>query len=192
MNTDTLCSCHVRVCLTEREVANCAFRTRIGRNKQTVPRGSCGEFLFFSFLFRPRGDSAHTLTVFLGADDDDDATTTMTTSEERVLALFERLVEAKEKEASTGWWAAHGLVFLGLVASVATLVFNARHQIDAYWRPAAPAEAAKERAKAEEKARRRAKAELDKEEEQQQQGPPRGSSRRASRGARSRRYPRRT
>lgn len=113
-----------------------------------------------------------------------------------MLALFERLVEAKEKEASTGWWAAHGLVFLGLVASVATLVFNARHQIDAYWRPAAPAEAAKERAKerakAEEKARRRAKAELDKEEEQQQQGPPRGSSRRASRGARSRRYPRRT
>lgn len=137
----------------------------------------------------------------------------MTTSEERVLALFERLVEAKEKEASAGWWAAHGLVFLGLVVSVATLVFNARHQIHAYWWPAAAEQAAKERAKAEEKARRWAKAELDKEEaeaeerrrqaaaqagqqeeeeEQQQQGPPRGASRGASRGARSRRYPRRT
>lgn len=49
-----------------------------------------------------------------------------------MLALFERLVEAKEKEASAGWWAAHGLVSLGLVVSVATLVSNARHQIHAY------------------------------------------------------------
>lgn len=102
-------------------------------------------------------------------------TTTMTPSEESVLALLKQMAEAQkkmaeagEKRASAGWWVAHWLLLLWLVVSVATLVFSARHQIHAWWSPAAAERAAEERALAEERARREAKKELDEEEAEEE------------------------
>lgn len=102
-------------------------------------------------------------------------TTTMTPFEERVLTLLKemaeaqkKMAEAREKRASAGWWVLRWLLLLWLAVSVATLIFSARHQIHAWWSPAAAERAAEERALAEERVRREARKELDEEEAEEE------------------------
>jgi hypothetical protein len=94
-------------------------------------------------------------------------TMTMTTYERKILALLERLVEAKEKAAAASWGWAHTIAALAFVVSLATFalaIFNARREIAAAWNPAKAEDKAKEKAEKEERTRRLVKAKLDKEE----------------------------
>ncbi|KAL2292616.1 hypothetical protein FJTKL_09557 [Diaporthe vaccinii] len=98
-------------------------------------------------------------------------TMTMTTCEEKILALLERLVEAKEKAAGASWGWAHTIAAAAFVVSLATFalaIFNARREIAAAWNPAKAEDKAedkaKEKAEKEERTRRLVKAKLDQEE----------------------------